>query len=174
MRDFVARMCRLHRQCMCQILDKECPGVFAKVGVDVLDETVSKHAHLSREDVPCDWIALGFRGHDFWKVHLGIPFSIEGGIAGFPTEKGAATFRTGWHINSDYYMQKLSGEPIKAFEYNSMKLEHGEIPAGEQHFQLPPVPITLENAGTGFQIFLDQGLALYRYMYKKLQDVKPD
>jgi hypothetical protein len=174
MRDFVARLCRLHRECTFQILNKECPGIFAKVGVDVIDETISVFPHLTREKVPCDWIAIGFRGHDFWKVHMGIPFSIEGGEAGFPTEKGTATFRTGWHINSEYYMTKLSGEPIKSFEYNGMKLERGDIPAGEQHFQLPPVSITLENAGTGFQIFLDQGLALYRYMYKKLQNVRPD
>lgn len=174
MREFVARLCRLHHECMLSILDKECPGIFAKVGVDVIDETISRFPHLRREKTPCDWIALGFRGHDFWKVHLGIPFSIEGGEAGFPTEKGAATFRTGWHINSEYYMQKLSGEPVESFQYNGMKLERGDIPAGEQHFQLPPVSITLENSGTGFQVFLDQGLALYRYMYTKLQDVESE
>jgi hypothetical protein len=164
MRELIARMCRLHSECMFRILEKECPGIFARVGLDTKDETWGRFPFIPRDEIPLDWIALGFQGHDFWENHVGIPFVIEG---------DKATFRTGWHINSSYYLKKLSGNPIESFRFNGMRLELKGQPIGEQHFQLLPVPVTYETAGTAFQIFLDQGLALYRHIYRILKNVEP-
>lgn len=166
MREFVAKMCRLHGECLFQILDQECPGIFAKVGLDTKEETWGRFPFLPREEVPLDWIAFGFAGHPFWKVHLGIPFVIRG---------NTASFKTGWHINSDDYVKQLMGDSIKSFQYKGASLELTGQPIGEQHFQLPPVPVTYETAGSAFQIFLDQGLALYRHIYKILKLIEaPD
>ena len=164
MREFIAKMCRMHAECMFHILEKECPGIYSKVGLDAKEETWGRFPFLPREEIPLDWIALGFQGHDFWENHLGIPFVVDG---------ETATFRSGWHINSSYYLQKLSGAPIQSFQFNSLHLDLKGQPIGEQHFQLPPVSVTYETAGSGFQIFLNQGLALYRHIYNELKKVEP-
>lgn len=160
MREFIAKMCRLHSECLFQILEKECPGIYAKVGLDTKEETWGRFPFLPRDEIPLDWIAFGIEQHLFWEVHLGIPFVIVG---------NSATFRTGWHINSEYYLNKLKGEFIESFQYNGIHLELTSKPIGEQHFQLPPISVTYETTGTAFQIFLDQGLALYRHIYKSLK-----
>ena len=164
MRELVARMCRLHAECTFQILRKECPGIFSKVGLDTKEETWGRFPSIPRQEIPLDWIALGFQGHDFWENHVGIPFVIEGEIA---------TFRTGWHINSSYYHQKLLGGPIDSFRFDGMKLELTSRPFGEQHFQLPSVPVTFEIAGSAFQVFLDQAIALYRHIHTVLKEIEP-
>ena len=160
MREYVAKMCRLHAECMFNILEEECPGIYGKVGLDTKEEMWGRFPSLPREEIPLDWIAYGFDGHDFWEVHLGIPFAISG-------EK--ATFRTGWHITSDSYITKLSGNPIDSFQYNGTSLELTKQPIGEQQFQLPPVPVTYETTGDVFQVSLDQSLTLYRHIYKMLR-----
>jgi hypothetical protein len=170
MREFVNQLCRLHRECMLNLLEQKCIGIYGRVGENCKDETLSQYPNLgSRDKVPCDWVAYGFKGHDFWKLHLGVPFSIEGGIASFSTKKGEATFRTGLHLNSNYYVDKLKNL------IQELQLSHdGEIPKGEQHYQKPPIGITFAQAGPGFQTFLDESLALYQIVYKTLKAIKPE
>lgn len=170
MREFVNQLCRLHRECMLNLLEKECLGIYGRVGENCQDETLSQYPNLgSRDKVPCDWVAYGFKGHDFWKLHLGIPFSIEGGIASFTTKPGEATFRTGLHINSHYYFDKM-----KNLIQELNLLHDGEIPKGEQHYQLPPVGITFAQAGHGFQKFLEESLIVYKDVYQALKSINPE
>ena len=49
----------------------ECVGIYGRLGENCQDDTLSQYPNLgSRDKVPCDWVAYGFKGHDFWKLHL--------------------------------------------------------------------------------------------------------